>query len=164
MGQETAASETEGRGLGRTAWSPAGSCPSASAVTGTGVQREFVVFPRTHGSGRTSLVPDLRGSLPPQVISEGAGLRASLSKLSERCLQRGGRKSLWGPPSPRPPCTPGGTPASPIGGHEQDEQSPRDTPVIPLSSHDAVSFTRGGGGPGDEGFGGRGSQSACDLG
>lgn len=164
MGQETAASETEGRGLGRTAWSPAGSCPSASAVTGTGVQREFVVFPRTHGSGRTSLVPDLRGPLPPQVISEGAGLRASLSKLSERCLQRGGKKSLWGPPSPRPPCTPGGTPASPIGGHEQDEQSPPDTPVIPLSSHDAVSFTRGGGGPGDEGFGGQGSQSARDLG
>ena len=75
----------------------------------------------------------------------------------------GGRAS-GGPHLHGPPAPPGGLPPSPIGGHEQDEQSPRVTPVIPLSSHDGVSFTRGGGGPGDEGFGGRGSQSARDLG
>lgn len=69
--------------------SPAGSRPSASAATGTGVQREGEVFPGTHGSEETSLVPDVRGSLP-QVSSEGAGLRASLS--TQRVRAAAGRE------------------------------------------------------------------------
>ena len=67
-------------------------------------------LPGTHGSDETSLVPDLRSPLP-QVSSEGAGLRASLSPLSECGPQPGGRKSPWGP-SPRPPAPPRGLPAS----------------------------------------------------
>lgn len=72
VAQETAAAEPEGRSLERAARSPAGSRPSASAVTGTGVQREGEAFPGTHGSDEASLVPRLRGP-PPQVSSEALG-------------------------------------------------------------------------------------------
>ena len=86
-------------------------------------------LPGTHGSNETSLVPDLRCPLP-QVSSEGTGRRASLSPLSECGPQRGGRKSPWGP-SPRPPALPRGLPASLSSGHEQGEQGPWVTPVVP---------------------------------
>lgn len=123
------------------AQSPAGSRPSASAARGTGVQREGEVFPGTHGSEETSLVPDVRGSLP-QVSSEGAGLRASLSTQRVRAAA-GREEEPLGAPSPRPSAPPRGLPASLISGHEQASR----VPGLRLSPRDGVSFTREGGRP-----------------
>ena len=116
MAQERAASEPEGRGLGRAAWSPASSRERERSSRDSRLQRN-------QSSSRSAR------SLP-QVSSEGTGRRASLSPLSECGPQRGGRKSPWGP-SPRPPALPRGLLASLSSGHEQGEQGPWVTPVVP---------------------------------